>query len=230
MRQISFADLDLSQQTAALNLVYRDYHMPFQVASEWVEEHIRAHSIEAQRSPLWLDGRGQVAALALLALRQGRAWIGGFGVAPAYRGNRLSGPVLSETLKDVSVPVQLEVLLPNLKARATYERGGFRIQRQLAVMEGPAGQASDPLEMPGSLCWQRQLASVERMADLTWVGKQLAYRGTQIYFVGPGAVWGELAGQARLRISNEEVGSPLHGQLLRLGWQEVARQYEMLKA
>lgn len=230
MRQLTFADLDLSQQTAALNLVYRDYHMPFLVAQDWVKEHIQAHAIDAARSPLWMDGLGQVVALALLALRSDRAWIGGFGIAPAYRGNRLSGPVLKETLKELTVPVQLEVLVPNQKARATYERGGFRIQRELVVLEGPPGRAQESLECAGLPCWQRQLASLKQMANLIWVGDALAYRGNQLYFVGSGACWGELSGQPRLRLSNEEVGSPLHRQLVQMGWQEVARQYEMLRS
>ncbi|MBX3167315.1 MAG: GNAT family N-acetyltransferase [Candidatus Eremiobacteraeota bacterium] len=228
MRQITFADLDLPQQTEALNLVYRGYDQPFQVSQEWVAEHLQAHSIEAGRSPLWLDGRNQVAALSLLALRNGYGWIGGFGVAPVYRGNRFSGPVLRETLKDLDeAPVQLEVLVTNLKARATYERGGFRVTRQLVVLEGPPGPAGQTLEPAGSPCWQRQPASLERLQDLVWVEQSLAYRGHQLHFVGEGASWGELASQPRLRLSNEPAGSPLHRQLLALGWREVARQYEM---
>jgi len=228
VRQITFADLDLSEQTDALNLVYRGYDQPFQVSQEWVAEHLRVHAIQTSRSPVWLDGRGQVAALSLLALRQGRGWIGGFGVAPSYRGNRFSGPVLRETLKGLEdIPIQLEVLVPNLKARATYERGGFRITRQLVVLEGPPGPADQPLDLAGPPCWQRESASWESLDDLVRVDRSLAYRGHQIHFVGEGAVWGEWASQEKLRLSNELAESPLHRQLLSLGWREVARQYEM---
>lgn len=228
MRQITFTDLDLPQQTDALNLVYRGYDQPLQVSQEWVADHLRVHAIDAARSPVWLDGRGAVAALSLLALREGRGWIGGFGVAPAYRGNRFSGPVLRETLKDLdSTPVQLEVLVSNLKARATYERGGFRITRQLVVLEGPPGPPDQPLQPAGPPCWQREPASWEQLHDLVRVGQSLAYRGQQIHFVGEGAVWGELAAQGKLRLSNEPADSPLHRQLAGLGWREIARQYEM---
>lgn len=228
MRQITFADLDLAQQTDALNLVYRGCDQPFQVSPEWVAEHLHTHCIDTARSPVWLDARGGVAALSLLALRGNIGWIGGFGVAPSYRGNRFSGPVLRETLKDLdNTPVQLEVLVPNLKARATYERGGFRITRQLVVLEGPAGRADETLKPAGPPCWQRQPASLERLPDLIWVGRSLAYRGNQLHFVGEGASWGELASQTRLRLSNEPLDSPLHRQLIALGWREVARQYEM---
>lgn len=228
MRQVTFADLDLLQQTDALNLVYRGYDQPFQVSQEWVAEHLHTHCIDPTRSPVWLDARGAVAALSLLALRQGSGWIGGFGVAPTYRGNRFSGPVLRETLMNLdTTPIQLEVLVPNVKARATYERGGFRITRQLVVLEGPPGRAEQSLEPAGTPCWQRQPLSLERLPDLVWAGQSLAYRGHQIHFVGEGAVWGELASQSRLRITNEPADSPLHRQLLGLGWREVARQYEM---
>lgn len=228
MRQVTFADLNLAEQTNALNLVYRGYDQPFQVSQEWVAEHLHVHHIEAARSPLWLDARAGVVALSLLALRQGTGWIGGFGVAPAYRGNRFSGPVLRETLKGLQeTPVQLEVLVPNVKARATYQRGGFEITRQLVVLEGPPGRADQALDPAGPPCWQRQPASLNRLPGLVRVGNSLAYRGNQIYFVGEGAVWGELALHKRLRLSNEPAGSPLHRQLLALGWREVARQYEM---
>lgn len=228
MRQVTFADLDLNQQTAALNLVYRDYQMPFQVSADWVAEHLDAHSIDVHRSPLWLDPRGQVVALSLLGQRDGQAWIGGFGVAPAYRGNRFSQPVLQATLAGLErTPVQLEVLVPNLKARATYQRGGFVITRQLAVLEGQPGRSEQGLALAGPPCWQRQAASLERIPGLVWVGDSLAYRGHQIYFVGEGARWGDLTGMLRLRLSNEPVDSPLYRQLLTMGWQEVARQYEM---
>ncbi len=228
MRQVTFADLDLRRQTDALNLVYRGYHQPFQVSQEWVAEHLHAHCVDAARSPVWLDARGDVAALSLLALRHGTGWIGGFGVAPAYRGNRFSGPVLRETLLNLDeIPVQLEVLVPNVKARATYQRGGFEITRQLVVLEGPPGDAEQPLGPAGPPCWQRQPASLERLSNLVWDERKLAHRGNQIYFVGEGAVWGALALQTRLRLSNEPCDSPLHRQLLALGWHEVARQYEM---
>jgi len=228
MRQITFADLDLPQQTDALNLVYRGYDQPFQVSQEWVADHLRVHAIDTARSPVWLDGRGAVAALSLLALREGRGWIGGFGVAPAYRGNRFSGPVLRETLKDLeNTPIQLEVLVPNVRARATYERGGFRITRQLVVLEGPPGPADQPLQPAGPPCWQREPSSWEQLDDLVRVGQSLAYRGHSIHFVGEGAVWGELAAQEKLRLSNEPADSPLHRQLVGLGWREIARQYEM---
>ena len=228
MRQVTFASLDLEQQTTALNLVYRDGQMPFQVAPDWVAEHLHAHCIDTERSPLWLDPRGQVVALSLLAERDGRAWIGGFGVAPAYRGNRFSQPVLQVTLAGLEqTPVQLEVLVPNVKARATYERGGFVITRQLVVLEGRPGRPEQDLALAGPPCWQRQPVSLSRLQGLIWIGNSLAYRGHQIHSVGEGACWGELAGHPRVRLSNEPVDSPLHRQLMGMGWHEVARQYEM---
>lgn len=231
MRQLTFADLSLPEQTDALNLVYRGYYQPFLVSQDWVAEHLRAHCIDATRSPLWLDARGGVAALSLLAVRDGQAWIGGFGVAPTYRGNRFSGPVLRETLKDLDgVPVQLEVLVPNVKARSTYRRGGFQVTRQLVVLEGPPGRADQPLMPAGPPCWQRQPASLERLQGLAWMGDGLAYRGHQLHFVGEGAVWGDLANLPNLRLVNEPADSALHHQLLGLGWREVARQYEMHRA
>ncbi len=225
MQSLHFSDLTLTQQTDALNLVYQDYTMPFTVGPDWVAEHLHFHQIDPHISPLWVDSRG-VVALALLAKRGRRAWIGGFGIAPAYRGRRFSLPLLRVCLEKLEGrEVQLEVLCGNLKAQSTYSRGGFVVRRQLAVLEGPAGPPSQPLELSGPPCWQREPQSLERMPDLS--AGPLAYRGNQIYRVLPGAHWGDVATTGTLRVSNEPVGSPLHRQLLSLGWREVARQYEM---
>lgn len=229
MQYLHFSDLSLEQQTHALNLVYQDYTMPFQVSQEWVAEHLYAHQIDAQRSPLWVDSRG-VVALSLLALRGQRAWIGGFGIAPAYRGRRFSLPLLRACLEGLQTDsVQLEVLTGNLKAQATYRRAGFEVSRQLAVLEGPAGPPHQEIQPAGPPCWQRESESLARLADLRVVKDSLVYRGNLIHQVGQGACWGDLPVAGTLRVSNEPVGSPLYQQLIGLGWREVARQYEMAR-
>lgn len=231
MLQRTWRELSLDQQTRALNLVYQDYNMPFQVTAEWVAEHTHAHEVDPDRSPCWYDSRGAVVALALVAVRQDRAWIGGFGVNPAYRGNRLSGALLNavlESLTDVR-RVQLEVLVNNLRAQATYRRAGFESQRQLAVLEGPAGPPSWPIQPSGPPCWQREPDSLMRLEGMQGMGTGLLYRAQQIFWVDSGARWGDLVATGKLRISNEPVGSPLYQQLLSLGWREVARQYEMYR-
>jgi ribosomal protein S18 acetylase RimI-like enzyme len=229
LQHLHFSDLSLEEQTQALNQVYRDYAMPFQVDSKWVAEHLSCHQICPHSSPLWLDSRG-VVALGLLAVRGKRAWIGGFGVSPAYRGQRLSLPLLRACLEKLtSESVQLEVLTTNLKAQATYRRGGFEITRELAVLEGRGGPPWLPIQPGGPPCWQREPESLQRIPGLVRVGDALAYRGNLIHLVQTGARWADLAGATIWRVSNEPVGSPLYQQLMSLGWREVARQFEMIR-
>lgn len=229
MKRYPFGSLDLQAQTRALNLVYEDYSLQFAVSAEWVSEHLRAHQICLERSPLWIDSRG-VVALALVGFRPGRAWIGGFGIARRCRGQRLSLPLLRECLEATGpVRVQLEVLTQNQRAQATYLRGGFRVERQLAVMEGPGGPPGQQLPAQGEPCWQRQKESLEGMEGLECQPPDLHYRGTQLFRVGEGSRWGQLSRFRHLRLSNEPVGSDLHGWLVGQGWKEVARQYEMVR-
>lgn len=232
MIRSSFGSLSLAQQTAALNLIYRDYSLAFQVGPEWVSEHLQAHQVDLERSPLWLDAAGNVIGAALLALRQGRAWVGGFGIAPAFRGRGFSHALLEEVVQAArqaeAGQIQLEVLLNNPRAQATYRRGGFEEVRQLVVLEGPGGPASLPFGQSGEPCWQRQRDSLQRLPRMLVSPTGLHQRDGQIYAVGPQSHWGELQFARRYRLSNEPVDSPLHRQVRGLGWSEVARQYEML--
>lgn len=225
----SWGELTLDQQTRALNLVYQNYNMPFQVGPEWVAEHTFAHHIDPKLSPVYYDSRGELLGLALVAVRQSRAWVGGFGINPVYRGNRLSGALLQSALESlVEVRhIQLEVLVGNLRAVATYHRAGFEIHRQLAVLEGSAGPPAWPIQPSGPPCWQREPDSLKRLEGLQGRGSGLLYRDNQIFQVEQGARWGDLGLSGRLRISNEPVGSPLFQQVVGLGWREVARQHEM---
>ena len=232
MIRSAFGSLNLAQQTAALNLMYRDYSLAFQVGPDWVAEHLEAHQVELHRSPLWLDAGGNVIGAALLALRQGQAWVGGFGIAPAFRGRGFSHALIAEVVQAArqaeAARIQLEVLLNNPRAQATYRRAGFEAVRQLVVLEGPAGPPSLPFGQAGEPCWQRQQASLERIPRMLTSQSGLWQRDGQIYAVGPQSRWGELQFSRRYRLSNEPVDSPLHRQVRGLGWSEVARQFEMV--
>ena len=55
----------------------------------WFADHVRRNDVDLTRSPRWTVG-GELSGAALPAFRGDRAWVGGFGVVPAYRGRGLA--------------------------------------------------------------------------------------------------------------------------------------------
>ena len=54
-------------------------------------------------------------------------WIEMLAIAPAHQGKGIGTAVLEALIADAPVPVQLSVLRRNSRARALYERLGFRV-------------------------------------------------------------------------------------------------------
>jgi len=94
----------------------------------WFADHVRRNDVDLARSPRWTVG-GELSGAALLGFRGDRAWVGGFGVVPAYRGRGLARRYLAETLAIAreagAASLELEVIAHNARAIALYEQGGF---------------------------------------------------------------------------------------------------------
>jgi len=179
--------LDWPDLTEAFNLVYQGYVVPLALTVALMRQHVEAYDIDLAHSPLWLDGDGAVAALALLAVRGDRGWVGGFGVAPRHRGSGLGHRVASAVQEIASGlrlrAVQLEVLAPNAAAIRTYERAGFRRRRDLQIARRTPAPAAAPstgiaAADPRALlahgprlqravpCWQREPSSLRALKGL----------------------------------------------------------------
>jgi ribosomal protein S18 acetylase RimI-like enzyme len=252
------AQLNDEQLAAALQLAYTDYLAPVQFTPQLAAEHVSRNSVDLSRSPYWHDQHNQLVGLALLGIRDARGWIGGFGIAPKYRGQQLAAPLLAATVqsaRDAGLStVQLEVLAGNHKAYNVYREGGFHDRRQVSALfpaqempAHPLGELLDPrivLAEPPPAVWQRELpwaldgprARALRIGD-EWLIFRPDTQGTVL-----------LHGQARcaahlqqllgaLRhfypdrmpmITNEPLDSSLHAQLRELGWEERYPQTEML--
>jgi GNAT superfamily N-acetyltransferase len=188
------ATLDWQALTEAFNLVYQGYVVPLAMTVDLMRQHVEAYDVDLGHSPLWLDGEGAVAALALLGVRGDRGGVGGFGVAPRHRGVGLGHRVaraVQEIASDLRLrTVQLEVLSPNAAAIRTYERAGFRRQRGLQISRrwAPAENAAPlmPATPPTAIttvdphavlahavrlqravpCWQREPSSLGALQGL----------------------------------------------------------------
>src|SRR5579884_3032322 len=129
MRRATFAQAAAGEGASALNRVFERYLVPITFSSEQLHLHMTYNDVDPLASPLWYDDDGNVLAAALLAIRGKRGWIGGFGVAPEYRGHGYAAELLN-ALKDTArarglTSIQLEVLTENLPAINAYLGGGF---------------------------------------------------------------------------------------------------------
>jgi ribosomal protein S18 acetylase RimI-like enzyme len=186
MRRASFAEAVMGDGAAALNTVFKDYLIPVTFSSEQLHLHMSYNDVEPALSPLWLDDAGKVIAAALLAVRGKRGWIGGFGVAPEYRGQGYA-TALVEHMLEVGrqrgmESITLEVLSENAPAIRVYRKAGFDITRQLFSFETIGDSAATPAAfvhtIPDELldepdrakpCWQRERASLRNGAASTAV-------------------------------------------------------------
>ena len=161
-----------------------------------VEDGFRAHvernDVDLARSRRWTVD-GALSGVVLLAFRGERAWIGGFGVVPEYRGRGLAQRYLEETLAVArasgAVSAELEVMTHNTPAVRLYERAGFEpIDDLVAWTRAPLRPAdeADPepvmrafdaaaitaLARTPASCWQREPESVAAAApfDALFIG------------------------------------------------------------
>ena len=189
MRETTLATLNPAGFAAAFNLVYQDYLVPFVVDAAWAPRHIAGNDLDLAQSPLWLDDAGQVVGLAALGCRDARGWVGGFGVAPDYRGKGLAQGLILALLEAARQrglsEVQLEVIKGNTRAVRTYERAGFAHIREVRIFAHPADSATSqdapaqlhavtPAELlphatrlrPVRPTWQRETASLAHTPNL----------------------------------------------------------------
>ncbi|WP_374511517.1 GNAT family N-acetyltransferase [Niveibacterium sp.] len=171
---------------AIWNEAYRGYFVPFQFDEAMLRRHIALGSVDLDRSCVWYDGDTPMA-VALAGVRGTRAWLGGWGIAPDWRGKRHSLPLVRDFMQVQvaagALEIQLEALEHNWALR-TYAQAGFVDTRRLLVLEGAltctpvaghtlsfdaALQALAALPR-ASACWQRDLQALRAQPDLMPVG------------------------------------------------------------
>jgi ribosomal protein S18 acetylase RimI-like enzyme len=155
------------------------------MTAEWFADHVARNDIDLERSPRYTVN-DELSAIALLAFRGDRAWIGGLGVVPAARGHGMGGVCVVDVLRIArdagAATVELEVLENNAAAIRLYEGAGFEQIDELIVWrrEGlsvpPRGAAGTVSETPRdavavaalarspATCWQREPRSVAAAA------------------------------------------------------------------
>jgi ribosomal protein S18 acetylase RimI-like enzyme len=161
---------------------YEGYDVPLHVDAGAVEFMHEAFDLAPERSRIaWQNERA--IGLAMLAVRGTRGWVGGMGVATEARrhgvGEQLMRALIDSAREAGVRRLQLEVLEPNTRARALYEKLGFRTFRRLEVWQWerpaatppPALEACDPRAARRRIAatrrapepWQREDATVDRL-------------------------------------------------------------------
>ncbi|MFZ5815145.1 MAG: GNAT family N-acetyltransferase [Bacillota bacterium] len=200
-------ELSLSQLTEAWNLGYAGYFVPIQFTESQLAHWMAAGSFDLSRSLVLMDGESP-AGFSFLGVRGRRGWIGGFGIAPDYRGRGLAHQLFAEHVRlfreEGLEGVQLEVLVENW-AQRVYAGAGFAVTRRLAILEGrlPESAPAAPVQEgdPGELLrhstrlhgeyppvWQREpeslAVSLPAQAEALRMGPAEAPTGYLIYQAG----------------------------------------------
>lgn len=181
MRPDTFANAESYTAAAALNRVFEGYYIPVGFTAEHLDLHVLYNDVDRSLSPLWYDDDGNVVAAAVVGVRDSRAWIGGFGVAPPYRGQGYAKRLLEHIIEAArgrgARSIALEVLQQNTPAAALYRAAGFETVRELWSYQAQLGDESMPpgyaaaapepfVEQCEELrpCWQRETATLRNGA------------------------------------------------------------------
>ncbi|HLO02684.1 MAG TPA: GNAT family N-acetyltransferase [Symbiobacteriaceae bacterium] len=135
----------LAELTQFWNLGYTDYFSPVTFTEPMMQNWIHCGDFDLEHSVVLMNG-DELAGFSLLGVREGRGWIGGFGIAPASRGRGISYGLFADHLAVIKAElglasVQLEVLVENW-ARKVYERAGLCVTRRLSILQGTLPEAT----------------------------------------------------------------------------------------
>ncbi len=133
---ISADQFDILLQT--FNQGYEGYIIPLHLEAEQLHGHIEGGSIDLSASRIAYND-GDAIGVALLGIRGQRAWVGGVGVSPAWRGQGVGRMLMNAVIDSARTrsldTVQLEVITGNTSAHNLYLSLGFEDMRRLLILE-----------------------------------------------------------------------------------------------
>lgn len=158
--------LPLERMVEAFNHSFEGYFVPMVHTTDSLRSLITVNDVSLAHSFVAMDAADRPMGVVLMAVRGSRGWIGGMGLAPAWRGRGQAGPLMQAAITEARTlglaTVGLEVLAQNAPARRLYTRLGFADVRSLAVFTGPLAKDASPIELPMPV----QVIPVERaLAD-----------------------------------------------------------------
>jgi ribosomal protein S18 acetylase RimI-like enzyme len=144
-------DFSVAELASVFTAAYEGYFVPFAVDEAALQYMIDVFDLDLERSVVAVDDRRPVA-LGNVGLRSERAWLGGVGVVPDYRGQgvgeRVTRCVLERARTAGAREIALEVIVENAPAIALYEKLAFVRTRELEVLSAsPGADSTEPEEV-----------------------------------------------------------------------------------
>lgn len=196
------SEFTLAELTRFWNLGYTDYFTPITFTEAMLENWFRCGDFDLDRSVVRMEG-DELVGFSLLGLRERRGWIGGVGVAPAFRGRGIAYDLFADHMAVIHAElglasVQLEVLVENW-ARKVYERAGLQVTRRLSILQGPlpeAGSSSaaeaSPIALLDHHARLHQSCPAVWQREPGWITKSLPETAAGLYTGPAGAPTGFL--------------------------------------
>jgi GNAT superfamily N-acetyltransferase len=117
---------------------FANYFYPMSQTLDGFAARVRTEHIDLYRSVVMMWGDAPIGE-ATMAIRGERAWCGGFGIVPEYRGRRLGPPLFAEFVAQARQAgmksLQLEALTRNTAALSVYTGAGLRPVRETRLLE-----------------------------------------------------------------------------------------------
>lgn len=117
-------------QAKAVFDAYEDVeHIPYDRVMDWMRRKIAGHLTEYRR----IYHGEELAGYYRFAPAEGKMELDDLYILPAYRGQGIGSAVLRDCLAATEKPVFLYVFTRNVRARALYERLGFRTVQEVGA-------------------------------------------------------------------------------------------------
>jgi GNAT superfamily N-acetyltransferase len=117
---------------------FAGYYYPMTMTTQITAARVRQESVDLHHSVILMAG-DEPAGEATMAIRGDRAWCGGFGILPEFRGKGYAAPLFAEFLAQAQQAgvkhLTLEALTKNERALKTYTGAGMKIVRQTRLFE-----------------------------------------------------------------------------------------------
>ncbi len=171
MELIPAEQFSMEELTAAYNETRVDYIVPMPMNVARLMEYIEFYDVDLSASWVVVDGK-QKLGLAMLGVRDGRAWITRMGVLPAGRRRGTGGVLMEHLIQSANERgidnIWLEVIKNNTPAHKMFLKFGFTETRELVVARRPPTPTIDPPDILDGLTVE-QVTTLDRDDTLRYM-------------------------------------------------------------
>lgn len=118
-----------------------DYIVPMPMNARRMQDYVHNYDISLANSVVATTEAHEPLGIAMLGIRQNRAWITRLGVSPVFRERRVGSFIMATLIDNARAAqcdlIQLEVIVGNDPARRMFEKFGFVPTRELLVIRRP---------------------------------------------------------------------------------------------